>query len=84
MRFVLPAILFVKASNAELWENIGLRSLLTLTSATNLKKKKMKALIPQVTQIIYFGGLSMLCVGPMMLCSSSIDIFGIVSIQFSV
>ncbi|XP_062006398.1 ABC transporter B family member 29, chloroplastic isoform X2 [Rosa rugosa] len=76
---VLPAILFVKASNAELWENARFKKLAHTDLCEHLKKKKMKALIPQIIQIIYFGGLSMLCVGPMVLCSSSIDISGIVS-----
>ncbi|KAM5559422.1 ABC transporter B family member 29, chloroplastic [Rosa sericea] len=76
---VLPAILFVKASNAELSENARFKKLALTDLCEHLKKKKMKALIPQIIQIIYFGGLSMLCVGPMVLCSSSIHISGIVS-----
>nr|XP_011467282.1 PREDICTED: ABC transporter B family member 29, chloroplastic isoform X1 [Fragaria vesca subsp. vesca] len=76
---VLPAILFVKASNAELSEKTRFEKLAHTDLCERLQKKKMKALIPQIIQIIYFGGLSMLCVGPMVLCSSSVDISSIVS-----
>lgn len=76
---VLPAILFVKASNAELCENARFKKLAHTDLSERLKKKKMKALIPQIIQIMYFGGICMLCVGPMVFCGSSIDICGIVS-----
>lgn len=69
----------MKASNAELSEKTRFEKLAHTDLCERLQKKKMKALIPQIIQIIYFGGLSMLCVGPMVLCSSSVDISSIVS-----
>jgi putative ABC transport system ATP-binding protein len=69
----------VKASNAELCENARFKKLAHTDLSERLKKKKMKALIPQIIQIMYFGGICVLCVGPMVFCGSSIDICGIVS-----
>lgn len=69
----------MKASNAELCENARFKKLAHTDLSERLKKKKMKALIPQIIQIMYFGGIFVLCVGPMVFCGSSIDICGIVS-----
>ena len=55
---ILPSILFVKASNAELSESARFRRLAHTDLSERLKKRKMKALIPQIIQIIYFGALS--------------------------
>ncbi|PQQ19069.1 ABC transporter B family member 29 chloroplastic isoform X2 [Prunus yedoensis var. nudiflora] len=68
---VLPAILFVKANNAELCEFARFRKLVHDDLSTHLEKKKMKALIPQIVQIIYFGVLFMLCAGSLVFSSSS-------------
>ncbi|XP_050380151.1 ABC transporter B family member 29, chloroplastic [Argentina anserina] len=80
---VLPAICFVKASNAELWEKTRFQKLAHTDLCERLEKKKMKALIPQIIQIIYFGGLSMLCIAPMVFCGGSVDISSIVSYVIS-
>ena len=64
---VLPAILFVKANNAQSCENTRFKRLALMDYNARLKKKKMKALIPQVIQAIYFGVLSILCAGSLMI-----------------
>ncbi|KAL6273422.1 hypothetical protein ACE6H2_024114 [Prunus campanulata] len=68
---VLPAILFVKANNAELCEYARFRKLAHDDLSAHLEKKKMKALIPQIIQIIYFGVLFMLCAGSLVFSSCS-------------
>ncbi|XP_006588845.1 ABC transporter B family member 29, chloroplastic isoform X2 [Glycine max] len=47
---VLPAILFVKANNAQSCENTRFKRLALMDYNARLKKKKMKALIPQPIQ----------------------------------
>ncbi|XVF07653.1 hypothetical protein REPUB_Repub06bG0158100 [Reevesia pubescens] len=58
---VLPAILFVKANNGELSEHARFQRLAYANLSQHLAKKKMKTLIPQIIQIIYFGVLCILC-----------------------
>lgn len=70
---VLPSILFVKASNAELSESARFRRLAHTDLSERLKKRKMKALIPQIIQIIYFGALSIFFVGSLVVPSSALD-----------
>ncbi|KAF9680868.1 hypothetical protein SADUNF_Sadunf06G0166400 [Salix dunnii] len=70
---VLPAILFVKANNAEFCEVARFERLANADLSTLLTKRKMKAFIPQIVQIIYFGALSILCVGSMVVSSGCFD-----------
>lgn len=70
---VLPSILFVKASNAELSESARFRRLAQTDLSERLKKRKMKALIPPIVQIIYFGALSIFLVGSMVVPSGALD-----------
>lgn len=61
----------MKANNAELCEYARFRKLVHDDLSAHLEKKKMKALIPQIVQIIYFGVLFMLCAGSLVFSSSS-------------
>ncbi|XP_039066181.1 ABC transporter B family member 29, chloroplastic-like [Hibiscus syriacus] len=70
---VLPAIFFVKANNGELSEHARFQRLAYTVFSRLLEKKKMKALIPQIIQIIYFGVLCMLCVGSLAVSRGSFD-----------
>ncbi|XVF07646.1 hypothetical protein REPUB_Repub06bG0157400 [Reevesia pubescens] len=70
---VLPAILFVKANNGELSEHARFQRLAYADLSQHLAKKKMKALIPQIIQIIYFGVLCILCVGSLVVSRASFD-----------
>ncbi|KAJ0089023.1 hypothetical protein Patl1_32539 [Pistacia atlantica] len=76
---VLPAILFVKANNAELCESARFQRFAHSDLSERLKKKKMKALIPQIVQIIYFGALFILCAGSLLVSSGSFDACTMVS-----
>lgn len=76
---VLPAILFVKANNAESCEITRFKRLALMDYSAKLKKKKMKALIPQIIQAIYFGVLSILCAGSLMISKGSFDRYSLVS-----
>ncbi|CAL5387407.1 unnamed protein product [Camellia sinensis] len=76
---VLPSILFVKANNAERSEGARFRWLADANLSEHLKKRKMKALIPQIVQIIYFGALLIFCVGSLMVFGGSFDCCGMVS-----
>lgn len=76
---VLPAILFVKANNAELCENARFRKFAYADLSAHLEKKKMKALIPQITQIIYFGVLFVLCAGSLVFSRGTFDSCDVVS-----
>lgn len=69
----LPAILFVKASNSEPCESARFQRLAHTDLCEHLKKKKMKAFIPQMTQIIYFGALFILWVGSLVVSSGSFN-----------
>lgn len=70
---VLPAIFFVKANNGELSEHARFQRLAYTDFSQHLAKKKMKALIPQIIQIIYFGVLCVLCVGSLVVSRGSFD-----------
>ncbi|KAI8014953.1 hypothetical protein LOK49_LG05G00990 [Camellia lanceoleosa] len=76
---VLPSILFVKANNAERSEGARFRWLADANLSEHLKKRKMKALIPQIVQIIYFGALLIFCVGSLVVFGGSFDCCGMVS-----
>ncbi|TYJ39696.1 hypothetical protein E1A91_A04G086900v1 [Gossypium mustelinum] len=70
---VLPAIFFVKANTGELSEHARFQRLAYTDFSRHLAKKKMKALIPQIIQIIYFGVLCVLCVGFLVVSRGSFD-----------
>ncbi|XP_017254440.1 ABC transporter B family member 29, chloroplastic [Daucus carota subsp. sativus] len=70
---VLPSILFVKANNGEPSESLKFQRLACADLSERLKKKKMKALIPQIVQIIYFGVLFILCFGSLAVSGGSFD-----------
>ncbi|XP_061374546.1 ABC transporter B family member 29, chloroplastic [Gastrolobium bilobum] len=76
---MLPAILFVKANNAELCESARFKRLALMDYSAKLNKKKMKAVIPQVIQAIYFGTLSILCAGSLVISRGSFDRCSLVS-----
>ncbi|KAB2087106.1 hypothetical protein ES319_A04G080000v1 [Gossypium barbadense] len=69
----LPAIFFVKANTGELSEHARFQRLAYTDFSRHLAKKKMKALIPQIIQIIYFGVLCVLCVGSLVVSRGSFD-----------
>ena len=70
---MLPAILFVKANNAELCESARFKRLAQIDYSAKLNKKRMKSVIPQVIQAIYFGTLSVLCAGSLLVSRGSFD-----------
>ncbi|KAK9290662.1 hypothetical protein L1049_008835 [Liquidambar formosana] len=70
---VLPSILFVKANSAELCENARFRRFAHADLSECSKKRKLKALIPQIVQTIYFGGLFIFCFGSLRVSSGSFD-----------
>ncbi|KAG8648685.1 hypothetical protein MANES_08G026400v8 [Manihot esculenta] len=70
---VLPAIVSVKANNAERLESARFQRLAHDDLSEHLKKKKMKALIPQIIQIIYFGALFTLCCGSLVISQGCFD-----------
>ncbi|XP_004494042.1 ABC transporter B family member 29, chloroplastic [Cicer arietinum] len=76
---MLPAILFVKTNNAELLESARFKKLALTDYSAKLNKKRMKALIPQVIQAIYFGVLSLLCSCSVMISRGSFDRRSLVS-----
>lgn len=70
---VLPAILFVKANNAEPCEIARFKRLAHVDLTKHLKKRKMKALIPQIIQSIYVAALFVFCAGSLLLSKGSFD-----------
>ncbi|PON83090.1 ATP-binding cassette containing protein [Trema orientale] len=70
---ILPAIFFVKANNAERCENARFQRLARADLSEHLKKKKMKAFIPQIIQIMYFGALFLFCAGSLAISRGSFD-----------
>lgn len=70
---VLPSILVVKANNAELCESSRFQRLAQDDLTAHLRKKKMKALIPQIIQVIYMGALLIFCGGSMMVSRGFFD-----------
>lgn len=69
----------MKANNAEFCENARFERLAHADLFAHMRKKKMKALIPQITQIIYFGSLFLFFVSSLAISTSSIDICGMMS-----
>ncbi|KAI9090692.1 hypothetical protein K1719_028545 [Acacia pycnantha] len=76
---VLPAILFVKANNAELCESSRFKRLARIDFFERLNKKRMKAVIPQIIQAIYFGVLFILCAGSIVVSRGSFNGCNLVS-----
>ncbi|KAH9624933.1 hypothetical protein KSS87_008713, partial [Heliosperma pusillum] len=76
---VLPSILFVKASNMEWSESVRFKKLAHADLTRQLKKKKMKALIPQIVQAVYFGTLFLFCAGSMVLSRGSFSMPSLIS-----
>lgn len=70
---VLPSILVVKANNAELCESLRFQRLAQDDLTAHMRKKKMKALIPQIIQVIYMGTLLIFCAGSMLVSRGSFD-----------
>ncbi|KAK2974249.1 hypothetical protein RJ640_016735 [Escallonia rubra] len=68
---VLPSIIFVKANNAELRECARFQRLAGADLSKRLKKKIMKALVPQIAQICYFGLLFIFCFGSLIISRGS-------------
>lgn len=69
----------MKANNAEFSEGARFRWLANADLSRQLKKKKMKALVPQIVQIVYFGALLIFCVGSLVVLGGSCDCCGMVS-----
>ncbi|KAL4339069.1 ABC transporter B family member 29, chloroplastic-like [Arachis hypogaea] len=70
---MLPAVFFVKANNAELCESARFKRLAQIDYHAKLNKRRMKAAIPQVIQAIYYGTLSILCAGSLLISRGSFD-----------
>lgn len=63
----------MKANNGEFSEQVRFERLAHADMCRRLAKKKMKALIPQTLQIIYFGVLCILCIGSLVVSRGSFD-----------
>ncbi|CAL9189533.1 unnamed protein product [Musa hybrid cultivar] len=70
---VLPSMLVVKANVGEPKESLRFQRLAYDNLVYQLKKKKMKALIPQLVQALYVGGLLVLCAGSVVVSRNSCD-----------
>ncbi|GAB2272171.1 hypothetical protein Dimus_006992 [Dionaea muscipula] len=68
---VFPSILFVKANDSEWSESARFNKLAHTDLTKRLKKRKMKALVPQILQVIYFGALFVVCAGSRVLFDGS-------------
>ncbi|KAL4587592.1 hypothetical protein LXL04_000464 [Taraxacum kok-saghyz] len=66
---VLPSILFVKANNTEHIECIRFNTLAHKDLNERLNKKKIKALIPHIVQLTFFGGLLLIFIGSLVTAS---------------
>ncbi|XP_056699642.1 ABC transporter B family member 29, chloroplastic isoform X1 [Spinacia oleracea] len=76
---VLPSILFVKASNMEWTESVKFQRLAHADLIRQLKKKKMKALIPQMVQAVYVGGLLTCLAGSLVLSKGFFNTCSLIS-----
>ncbi|GAB4833374.1 ABC transporter B member 29, chloroplastic [Ancistrocladus abbreviatus] len=76
---VLLSIFFVKASNSEWSESVRFNRLAHANLTKQLKKKKMKALIPQIVQAIYFGSLFAFCGASLVLSGRTFDFGTLIS-----
>lgn len=73
---VLPAVLFVKANNAEHSECMRFERLAHTDLYERLNKKKMKVLVPQMVQLTLFAVLLLIFVGS---SAAGCDCSGVVS-----
>ncbi|KAK1276213.1 hypothetical protein QJS04_geneDACA011750 [Acorus gramineus] len=80
---ILPSMLFIKANNAELHESIRFQRLVHDDLVKRLRKKKMRALIPQIVQFVYVGGLLLFCAGSMVATRVSFDVSRVVTFTMS-
>ncbi|KAJ0976717.1 hypothetical protein J5N97_012191 [Dioscorea zingiberensis] len=71
---VLPSMLFVKANNGGLIEGSRFQRLAHDDLMGRLGKKKMKAFIPQIIQVICIAGLLVLCSSALAVSRTSFDI----------
>ncbi|XP_048504558.1 ABC transporter B family member 29, chloroplastic isoform X2 [Beta vulgaris subsp. vulgaris] len=76
---VLPSILFVKASNMEWTESVRFKRLAHADLMSQLKKKKMKALVPQIVQAVYFGALLIFVAGSLVLSGGLFNTCNLIS-----
>ncbi|KAL2900179.1 ABC transporter B family member 29 chloroplastic, partial [Bienertia sinuspersici] len=76
---VLPSILFVKASNMVWTESIRFKRLAHADLISQLKKRKIKALIPQIVQAVYFGALLLFFAGSLALSRGPFNICRLIS-----
>ena len=60
-------------------ESVRFKRLAYTDLSRQLKKKKMKALIPQIVQAVYFGALFIFCAGSMILSRGSFDTCSLIS-----
>ena len=76
-------MLVVKANNGEFTESLRFRRLAHDDLVQRLKKRKMKAFIPQIVQVTYIGGLVVLCAGSWMVSRHSFDLSRLLSFLMS-
>lgn len=69
----------MKVNNAELCENVRFQMVARADLSAHLKKRKMKALVPQIIQILYFGALCILFAGSLAISRGSFDSCSMVS-----
>lgn len=69
----------MKANNAEECESVRFRRLASADLSARLRKKKMKAFIPQMIKVVYFGSLFLFFVGSLAISRGSFDSRSIVS-----
>ncbi|KAL4183101.1 hypothetical protein AMTRI_Chr11g153480 [Amborella trichopoda] len=81
---VLPSMIVVKAYNAETCESLRFQKLAHDDLSQHLRKKTMKAFIPQVIQVIYVGIIFVFCVGSLVVSGGAFDGSHIVSFITSV
>ncbi|XP_026660073.1 ABC transporter B family member 29, chloroplastic isoform X2 [Phoenix dactylifera] len=68
---VVPSVLAVKANNGELNESMRFQMLAQDDLEKLLRKRKMKALMPQIVQALYIGGLLLFCAGSLIVLRNS-------------
>ncbi|CAH9117678.1 unnamed protein product [Cuscuta europaea] len=76
---VLPSILFVKANDAESYESSRFESLASYDLSASLRRKRMKAFIPQLVQAVYFGILFSFFASSLIISRGSFDCSAMVS-----
>lgn len=69
----------MKATSVELCETIRFQLLANSDLTASIGKKKLKALIPQIIQILYSGVLFLICAGSLVLSGGSFDCSSMIS-----